>query len=390
LTLPFEISVGLIKKYIRLKKFCLSHQPQPFHLGNVSKTMNKEEQENFSLEKSGSADLVRVSNSISVTNKLLKESKFQFSGDFKGEQIWKVDGHKMAVRQIIISDRIFYNKSCLISSGEDGFIRIFNTTDGKCIYERQIENNWITSIAFCYDTLYCAGRSGKLYGILFDDENFLSGGIQAHELIINNIAVSPNDETIATCSWDNTIKFWEPNTLKETQKILAHNLGVNDILFLPNNSTVISCGKDDKIKIWDIKSKSQLGQFDGHKHWVEAIAFNSSKNILASGSCDNTIKIWGIDKQACLLTIENEEWINDLVFSIDGNYLVANCYNGISKVFDTKSFQLICEYSEHSKVFPYHHSIKREATNWIYSVFFDETNKAIYTASADGSIHKWK
>jgi WD40 repeat protein len=338
----------------------------------------------------GSTSIVRVTNSISVTNKILTESKFQFSGDFKGEQIWKVDGHKMAVRQIIIAENILNNKSCLISAGEDGFINLYDLSNGDCIFKEQIENNWLTSIAVWNDKLLCAGRSGKLFRVTFDEDSISSEAIQAHELIINNIVVSPNHESIATCSWDDTIKIWEPNKLNETQKILAHNLGVNDVLFLPNSETVISCGKDEKIKIWDIKSKVQLGQFDGHKHWVEAITFNSSKNILASGSCDNTIKIWDVDKQDCLLTIENEEWINDLVFSDDGNYLVANCYNGISKVFDTKSFQLVCEYDEHSKVFPYHHSIKREATNWIYSVLFDKTNKAIYTASADGSIHKWK
>lgn len=352
--------------------------------------MENKNENNTSIIPIGSTGLVRVSNSISVTNKLLTESKFQFSGDFKGEQIWKVDGHKMAVRQIIIAENILNNKSCLISAGEDGFISLNDLSNGDCIFKQQIENNWLTSIAVWNDKLLCAGRSGKLFRVTFDEDSISSEAIQAHELIINNIVVSPNKESIATCSWDDTIKIWEPNKLSETQKILAHNLGVNDVLFLPNSETVISCGKDEKIKIWDIKSKAQLGQFDGHKHWVEAITFNSSKNILASGSCDNTIKIWDIDKQDCLLTIENEEWINDLVFSDDGNYLVANCYNGISKVFDTKSFQLICEYNEHSKVFPYHHSIKREATNWIYSVLFDKTNKAIYTASVDGSIHKWK
>jgi predicted NACHT family NTPase len=352
--------------------------------------MENKNENNTSIIPIVSTGLVRVSNSISVTNKLLTESKFQFSGDFKGEQIWKVDGHKMAVRQIIIAENIFNNKSCLISAGEDGFISLYDLSNGDCIFKEQIENNWLTSIAVWNDNLLCAGRSGKLFRVTFDEDSISSEAIQAHELIINNIIVSPNNQSIATCSWDDTIKIWEPNKLNETQKILAHNLGVNDVLFLPNSVTVISCGKDEKIKIWDIKSKAQLGQFDGHKHWVEAITFNSSKNILASGSCDNTIKIWDIDKQDCLFTIENEEWINDLVFSDDGNYLVANCYNGISKVFDTKSFQLICEYNEHSKVFPYHHSIKREATNWIYSVLFDKTNKAIYTASVDGSIHKWK
>ena len=67
-----------------------------------------------------------------------------------------------------------------------------------------------------------------------------------------------------------------------------------------------------------------------------------------------------------------------------------NTANGQSKAVDALKDKVICEYKEHSKVFPYHHSIKREATNWIYSVVFDDDNKAIYSASVDGSIHKWK
>jgi WD40 repeat protein len=301
----------------------------------------------------------------------------------------------MAVRKIILAENVD-GEACIISCSEDGEIGYWNVNDGKLMNRFKIENDWITSLAVCKckneaNWIFCAGKAGNLIKFVdLLDDGIRKHSVKAHNLIITSISVSDDNEKIATCSWDDTIKIWEPNTLKETQKILAHNLGVNDVLFLPNNENVISCGKDEKIKIWDIRSKAQLGQFDGHKHWVEAIAFNGSKNILASGSCDNTIKLWDIDKQDCLLTIENEEWINDLVFSGDGKYLVANCYNGISKVFDTKSFQLICEYNEHSKVFPYHHSIKSEATNRIYSVLFDKTNKAIYTASVDGSIHKWK
>lgn len=338
-----------------------------------------------------STDLVRVGNSISVTNKLLTESKFQFSGDFKGEQIWKVDGHKMAVRQILLSENILNNKIALISCSEDGYVNMYNALDGNLVVSHHVENNWITSVEVWKYSVFCAGRSGKLFRIEYgEDYTDSEKSIQAHDLIINKIIVSSNELNLATCSWDNTIKVWNPETMELKTSIYADNLGVNDILFINNNETIVSCGKDKKIKIWDINSNIQLGQFDGHKHWVNAIAFNNIKNMLASGSCDNTIKIWDIEKQICLLTIQNEEWINDLVFSPNGDYLVANCYNGISKVFDTKTFQLICEYNEHSKVFPYHHSIKREATNWIYSVVFDGVNKSIYTASVDGSIHNWK
>ncbi|MBU2922216.1 WD40 repeat domain-containing protein [Winogradskyella psychrotolerans] len=353
--------------------------------------MEDRKNENKALATKISSDIVKVGNSLAVTNKLLHESKFEFRGDFKGNQIWKIDAHEMAVRKIILGETVEGVK-CIISSSESGEIGFWNTEDGSLIDRFKLDNDWITSLGQnkLNSWSFCAGKSGNL--IKFVD--LLEDGVrkqvvQAHGLIITNIALSNNCERLATSSWDDTIKIWDPNSLNLLHSFKAHNLGVNDVLFLPDDKTIISCGKDEKIKIWNFEKSCQIAQLDGHTHWVQAVSHNKQKNILASGSCDNTIKIWDIDKQVCLLTIDNEEWINDLVFSEDGNYLVANCYNGISKVFDTKTFQLICEYKEHSKVFPYHHSIKREATNWIYSVVFDENNKAIYTASVDGTIHKW-
>lgn len=99
--------------------------------------MDNKNENKTSIIPTGSTGLVRVSNSISVTNKLLTESKFQFSGDFKGEQIWKVDGHRMAVRQIIIADSILNNRPCLISAGEDGFISIYDLSNGNCIIKNK-------------------------------------------------------------------------------------------------------------------------------------------------------------------------------------------------------------------------------------------------------------
>lgn len=339
----------------------------------------------------GSTGLVKANNTIAITSKLLAESKFEFAGDFKGSQIWKSEAHQMAVRKIF-QGKTVNSEKCIISSSENGEIGFWNSENGRLINRFKLENDWITSLVQnkVDGCCFCAGKSGNL--IKFVD--LLEDGVRkqvvkAHSLIINHIALSNNCELLATCSWDDTIKIWEPKSLSLIHNFKAHNLGVNDVLFLPNDKQIVSCGKDEKIKIWDLEKSCQIGQFDGHTHWVEAISYNKQRNILASGSCDNTIKIWDITKQECLLTIENEEWINDLAFSEDGNYLVATCYSGISKVFDAKNFQLICDYKEHSKVYPYHHSIEREATNWIYSVVFDNNNKAIYTASVDGSIHKW-
>ena len=345
----------------------------------------------------GSNSLVRTSRAIEITNKLLDESKFQFIGDFKGETVWKINAHSQAVRKIIF----LQNFNQIISAGEEWFIKFWNSETGKLISEFQIENNWITALASCKcspinfipetNFLFCAGKSGNIHRVVIDDldEGFSYKTIKAHELIIQDISVSKSNKLIASCSWDDKISIWNTESLECQTTFLAHNLGANSIEFINEENLIVSGGKDEKIKVWQ-SSGELITELSGHKHWVEAVTYCPSKNILASGCCDNTIKIWNWQDEKCLLTIINDEWINDLVFSEDGNYLIATCYNATIKVFETKNFTQIAIYSEHSKTFPFHHSIKREATNWIYSLLFDNSSKNIFSASVDGCIYKWK
>ena len=128
---------------------------------------------------------------------------------------------------------------------------------------------------------------------------------------------------------------------------------------------------------------------------INAIDFNEPRNILASGSLDKKIKIWDIEKQKCLYAIELDEPILGLSFSPNGNYLVANCLKSSSaKVFETKTFSEICCYFLHNldKAYMSIHigDIPLEVNNRIESIIFDDNNKTIFTAGADGSIHKWK
>lgn len=354
--------------------------------------MENMNENNTSLIPIGSTGLVRVGNSIAVTNKILTESKYQFSGDFKGENIWKITAHSKSVRKIIISK--YYDT--LISASEDGSIKIWNKENGELLRQFTHEENWICALADVIVNpntdvdyfLFSGGKSGKLFRTSIDDYLTVDE-VQAHDLIITDISISQDNNLVASSSWDDKIKIWNVKTLEYQSGFIAHNLGVNSVEFIDDKNIIVSGGKDEKIKVWQPWGEL-ITELSGHKHWVEAVTYCPVKNILASGSCDNTIKIWNWQESKCLLTIDNEEWINDLTFSPDGNYLIASCYNATIKVFETKNFSLIALYSEHSEKFAYHHSIKIEAPNWIYSVLFDEGSRTIFSASVDGCIHKWK
>ena len=354
--------------------------------------MVEKSENNISLIPIGSNGLIRVGNSIAITNKILSEGEFQFEGDFKGETIWKINAHSKSARKIILSK--YYDT--LISASEDGSIKIWDKNNGKLLRQFTHEENWICALADVIVNpntdvdyfLFSAGKSGKLFRTSIDDYLTVED-IQAHDLIITDISISKDNKLVASSSWDNRIKIWNVETLELQTGFIAHNLGVNSVEFIDDKNILVSGGKDEKIKIWQPWGEL-ISELLGHKHWVEAVTYCPIKNILASGSCDKTIKIWNWQEGKCLFTIDNQESINDLIFSSDGNFLIASCYNATVKVFETKNFSQIALYIEHSKAYAFHHSLKREAPNWIYSILFDDSSKTIFSASVDGCIHKWK
>jgi WD40 repeat protein len=87
------------------------------------------------------------------------------------------------------------------------------------------------------------------------------------------LPVSPDRSTLASCSEDKTIQFWDINSgklknilpghlsqfwninsgeLKNT--LIGHLSWVNSIVYSPDGSTLASCSKDKTIKLWDINS----------------------------------------------------------------------------------------------------------------------------------------
>ena len=102
--------------------------------------MSNNNENNTSIIPISSTGIVRAGNSIAVTNKLLTESKFQFRGDFKGEQLWKTEAHNMAVRKIILAENVD-GEACIISCSEDGEIGYWNVNDGKLSKNKKKQSN---------------------------------------------------------------------------------------------------------------------------------------------------------------------------------------------------------------------------------------------------------
>jgi WD40 repeat protein len=67
------------------------------------------------------------------------------------------------------------------------------------------------------------------------------------------------------------------------------------VAFSPDGKTLASGSYDNTIKLWRVSDGRLMKTLTGHGSSVLSVAFSPDGKTLASGSEDNTIKLWGVE-----------------------------------------------------------------------------------------------
>jgi hypothetical protein len=114
--------------------------------------------------------------------------------------------------------------------------------------------------------------------------------------VIESVAISPDGQTLASESWNHTIKLWNLASSQELHTLIGHKGTVYSLAISPDGQTLASGSADHTIKLWNCVTGRELRTLTGHAAGVHSVAFSPDGQTLASGSIDKTIKIWGKKK----------------------------------------------------------------------------------------------
>jgi WD40 repeat protein len=109
------------------------------------------------------------------------------------------------------------------------------------------------------------------------------------------VAFSPDGKTLATASWDHTVRLWDVRTGKEARRLIGHKDAVFALALAPDGKTLVSAGKDKTARVWDVASGKELRQVGSHQEEVDCLALSPNGKTLATAGRNEPLRLLDLD-----------------------------------------------------------------------------------------------
>ncbi|XP_029653442.1 WD repeat domain-containing protein 83 [Octopus sinensis] len=235
---------------------------------------------------------------------------------------------------------------------------------------------------------------------------------------VRNVRFNSDGEYCISCGSDKTLKLWNPYRQLHLKTYSGHGYEVLDAHSACDNATLCSGGMDKSVILWDVATGQVKRKYRGHAGTVSCVKFNEESTVILSGSVDGTIFCWDCrsrksepiqklkeakDSITSLQVSDHEilsgsadsyirrydlrigrltcdyvgKTITCVTFTKDSQCVLASSLDGLLRLFDKQTGELLNEYSGHRN------------SEYKIDSCLNNTDNLILSGSEDGIVYIW-
>lgn len=196
--------------------------------------------------------------------------------------------------------------------------------------------------------------------------------LEGHTAPISALAISPDGATLASVSWDQTVRLW-PLAGGAPRVLEGHTQNVNGVAFAPDGRTLVSVSYDQSVRIWPLAGTSPPTVI-AMPSPLNAVAIGRDGEI-AAGGADGRLYFLGRDGARAGEVEAGPRPVISMAISPDGAWVAAAGIGGAVAVIDRKMRNLA-----RTLVGP---------GLPVWSVAFLPDSRTLLTGGADNIIRRW-